>query len=65
MKVWIVLEEDRGMGVMVQGVFQDQAQAEECARLSGHFYVEESDMVMADEEDDSLSSVIDSIIYKK
>ncbi len=49
MKVYVVIEEDRGMGVMVQGVFQDQAQAEECAQQSSHFFVEESDMVIADE----------------
>ncbi len=42
MKVWIVMEEDRGMGVMVEGVFQDKEQAEKFAEQSSHFFVEES-----------------------
>ena len=42
MKVYVVMEEDRGMGADVQGVFQDKEQAEELAERSSHFFIEES-----------------------
>ena len=42
MKVYVVIEEDRGMGADVQGVFQDKEQAEKLAEQSSHFFIEES-----------------------
>ncbi len=41
-KVYVVMEEDRGMGADVQGVFQDKEQAEELAERSSHLFIEES-----------------------
>ena len=46
MKVYVVLEDDRGMGmgVFVIGVFVSKKRAEECASDSTHYWVEEMEL---------------------
>ena len=44
MKVYVVIQDDRGMGPEVQGVFKDKEKAEKLAKESSHFWVEESEL---------------------
>ena len=48
MKVYVVLEDDRGMGVSVEAVYVSKERAEEFASASSHYWVEEMEL---DEEE--------------
>lgn len=43
MVLYIVLEEDRGAGVMPVGVFSDRQRAEDVADMSSHYFLDEID----------------------
>lgn len=42
--VWIVIEDDRGMGETVLGVFLSKEKACKLAEESNHYYVTESEL---------------------
>jgi hypothetical protein len=44
MKVYIVIEDDRGMGVSVEAVYLSKEKAEVHAAESGHYFMEESEL---------------------
>jgi hypothetical protein len=44
MKVFVVLEDDRGMGVSVEAVCVSKERAEELASASSHYWVEEMEL---------------------
>lgn len=43
MKVYVVLEDDRGCGPMIIGVFASKSKAEMVASESSHYWVSEQD----------------------
>lgn len=46
MRVWVVLEDDRGCGTFVIGVFFKREDAEECAARSSHYFIDGSHVVV-------------------
>lgn len=42
MTVWVVYEEDRGMGVTIVGVYADRARAEQVRAEHGHYYIQQA-----------------------
>lgn len=48
MKVYVVMEDDRGMGVSVEAVYLSKEKAEAHAAQSGHFWYEESELDIFD-----------------
>jgi hypothetical protein len=44
MKVYVVIEEDRGCGPMVCGVFTSRESAEACVDGSSHMWIVEEDV---------------------
>lgn len=45
LKVYVVLEEDRGLGTIVVGVFASKEDAQELAASSGHYYISEEEVI--------------------
>jgi len=44
MKVYVVMEDDRGMGASVEAVYLSRAKAEYHAGQSSHYWMEESEL---------------------
>lgn len=44
MKVYVVFEEDRGMGIFVVGVYTNKEVAEKVCSESSHYYMDESEL---------------------
>ena len=44
MKCYVVIEDDRGMGISVEAVYLSKERAEDHASDSSHFYVYESEI---------------------
>jgi hypothetical protein len=48
MKVYVVMEDDRGMGVSVEAVYLSKEKAEAHAAQSRHYFMEESELDIFD-----------------
>lgn len=44
MKIYVVYEEDRGMGVSIEGAFLSREAAEKLVTSSGHLYLQEVEL---------------------